>query len=272
MTQRKMTRFFLTLVLIFSCGFASAQAPPDTTESSSVVAIEPNSSSSVMALAPDSSSGLMAIAEMPLLVQPTRLQQMKNMIKLQVNRAIDGKAYPSLSEWKPLTARQKFDVFIHSTYSPRTFANAAIDQVADRVKGNHLNREYETGFRGVGQAYGINLATNETDVFFQRFLFPTLLKQDPRYFRNPDLPFFQRALYAMSRVLVTRTDSGGQTFNSSRILSIAASRAVADLYVPGERQGMHPIAGCISFTLLRDAGLNLAHEFWPDVRRKFLHR
>ena len=95
----------------------------------------------------------------------------------------------------------------------------------------------------MGQAYGINLATNETDVFFQRFLFPTLLKQDPRYFRNPDLPFFQRALYAMSRVLITRTDSGGQTFNSSRILSIAASRAVSDLYVPGERQGMHPIAG-----------------------------
>jgi hypothetical protein len=256
-----MTRFFLTLVLIFSCGFASAQAPPpDAMESSS------------MAIEPDSSSSLMAMAEAPLLLQPTRIQHMKNMIKLQVNRAIDGKPYPSLNEWQPLTTRQKFDVFIHSTYSPRTFANAAIDEAADRAKGNHLNREYETGVRGVGQRYGINLATNETDVFFQRFLFPTLLKQDPRYFRNPDLPFFQRALYAMSRVLITRTDSGGQTFNSSRILSVAAARTVADLYVPGERQGMHPIASCVSFTLLRDAGMNLAHEFWPDLRRKFLHR
>jgi hypothetical protein len=257
-----MTRFFLTLVLIFSCGFASAQAPPpDAMESSSVMAIKP-----------DSSSSLIAMAEAPLLLQPTRIQHMKNMIKLQVNRAIDGKPYPSLNEWQPLTTRQKFDVFIHSTYSPRTFANAAIDEAADRAKGNHLNREYETGVRGVGQRYGINLATNETDVFFQRFLFPTLLKQDPRYFRNPDLPFFQRALYAMSRVLITRTDSGGQTFNSSRILSVAAARTVADLYVPGERQGMHPIASCVSFTLLRDAGMNLAHEFWPDLRRKFLHR
>ena len=146
------------------------------------------------------------------------------------------------------------------------------DEAADRAKGHHLNSEYETGVRGVGQRYGINLATNETDVFFQRFLFPTLLKQDPRYFRNPGLPPFQRALYAMSRVLITRTDSGGQTFNSSRILSIAATRAVADLYVPGERQGMRPIGSCVSFTLLRDAGMNLVHEFWPDVRRKFLHR
>lgn len=240
-------------VLIFISALASAQAPPldDATESSSVV---------------------MAVAEAPLLPPPTRFQQMRNMIKLQVNRAIDGKAYPSVSEWQPLTARQKFDVFLHSTYAPRTFANAAIDEAADRAKGRHLNREYETGFRGVGQRYGINLATAETDVFFQRFLFPTLLRQDPRYFRNPDLPFFKRALYAMSRVLITRTDGGGQTFNSSRILSIAASRAVSDLYVPGERQGMHPVAACVSFTLVRDAGMNLVHEFWPDVRRKFLHR
>jgi len=220
----------------------------------------------------DDSSSLMAMAEAPLLPQPTRFQQMTNMIKFQVNRAIDGKAYPSVTEWRPLSARQKFDVFLHSTYAPRTFANAAIDEAADRAKGRHLNREYETGFLGVGQRYGINLATTETDVFFQRFLFPTLLRQDPRYFRNPNLPFLQRALYAMSRVLITRTDGGGQTFNSSRILSIAATRTVSDLYVPGEHQGMRPVAACVSFTLLRDAGLNLVHEFWPDVRRKFLHR
>jgi hypothetical protein len=243
--------FHLSLLLIFAGALGSAEGPQlDAADSAS----------------------LMVLAEAPLLPAPTPLQHMKYMVKQQVNRAIDGKPYPSVTEWKPLTARQKFDVFLHSTYAPRTFANAAIDEAADRAKGKHLNREYETGVRGQGQAYGINLATNETDIFFQRFLFPTLLKQDPRYFRNPDLPFFQRALYAMSRVLITRTDSGGETVNSSRILSIAASRAVADLYVPGERQGMHPVATCVSFTLLRDAGMNLLHEFWPDARRKFLHR
>jgi hypothetical protein len=251
--------FHISLLLIFAGALASAEGQRlDAAESTGLMAAD--------------SGSLIALAEAPLLPAPTRIQQMKYMVRQQVNRAIDGKPYPSITEWKPLTARQKFDVFLHSTYSPRTFANAAIDEAADRAKGHHLNREYETGFRGQGQAYGINLATNETDIFFQRFLFPTLLKQDPRYFRNPDLPFFRRALYAMSRVLITRTDSGSETVNSSRILSIAASRAVADLYVPGERQGMNPVAACVSFTLLRDAGMNLAHEFWPDVRRKFLHR
>lgn len=240
------------LVLILACGMAAAQGTPP---------INPA----------QQGTETVAASGTPPAAPVSRVQQMKNLVKNQVSRAI-GRTYPDAGEWKPLTARQKFDVFLHSTYSPRTFANAAIDEAADRAKGRHLNREYETGFLGAGQRYGINLATTETDVFFQRFLFPALLKQDPRYFRNPNQPFVQRAFYSMSRVLITRTDSGGQTFNSSRILSIAATRAVNDLYVPGERQGMHPIGACVSFTLIRDAGMNLVHEFWPDLRRKFLHR
>ena len=201
-----------------------------------------------------------------------RFQRMKAMIKKQVNKAIDSNGYPTLMEWKPLTAKEKFQVFLHSTYSPQTFANAAIDEAVDRMKGDHLNPAYERGMMGASQRYGIELSTNETDIFFQRFLFPTLLKQDPRYFRNPNLKLMPRILYSMSRVVLTRTDNGGETINASRILGSTASRAISDLYVPGERQGLHPLTGCISFDLLRDAGMNLVHEFWPDLRHKFLHR
>lgn len=200
-----------------------------------------------------------------------RMTQVKALIKTQVNKAIDGKPYPSIGEWQPLTARQKFDVFLHSTYAPSTFLNAGIDVVADRVKGRR-NPEYETGMMGWGQHYGIALATSETDVFFQRFFFPTLLKQDPRYYRNPDLPFFRRVLYSMSRVVITRSDSGGETINASRILGGATTRAISDLYVPGQAQGMRPISNTVTFDLLRDAGMNLLHEFWPDMRRIVFHR
>ena len=200
-----------------------------------------------------------------------RLNQMKNLIKTQVRHVVDGKAYPARSEWQPMTTRQKFDFFLRSTYAPSTFVNAGVDVVADRVKGRR-DPEYETGMLGWGQHYGIELSTTETDVFFQKFLFPSLLKQDPRYFRNPDLPFFRRALYSMSRVVITRSDRGGETFNASRILGSMASRAVSDLYVPGAQQGLKPLSDCVGFRLLRDAGMNLVHEFWPDVRRKFLHR
>jgi len=200
-----------------------------------------------------------------------RPQQVRALVKQQLKKAIDGKAYPSLQNWRPLTARQKFDVFVAHTYSSNTFLGAGIDALKFSTI-RHRNLEYETSFMGFGQRYGINLATSETNVFFERFLLPTVLKQDPRYFRNPELPFFRRALYSVSRVFITHADSGQQTFNASKILGGAASQAIADLYVPGERQGLHPILGRVTFNLVRDAGLNVVHEFWPDIHRGLLQR
>jgi hypothetical protein len=243
------------VLVVLLCSFAAAQGPPPD------FAGQQPSTHSVAALV-----GTPPQAPVP------RLEQMKNLIKTQVRRAIDGKPYPALQNWQPLTEREKFDYFLRSTYASRTFVNAGVDVIANRVKGHDRNPEYETGLMGLGQHYGIELATDETDVFFKHFFFPAILRQDPRYFRNPELPFFKRALYSMSRVIITRTDAGGETFNSSSILGAAASRVLGDLYVPGQRQGLHPLIGCVSYNLVRDAGMNLVHEFWPDFRRKFLHR
>jgi hypothetical protein len=206
----------------------------------------------------------------PPVPEPGTAAQVKKLVKREINQAIMGKQYPDLDNWKPLTPKQKFGTFLTHTYSPSTFAAAGIDAIRDKLQGD--DREYERGAGGLGQHYGIELGTSETDVFFERFLFPTLLRQDPRYFRNPDLPFFRRALYSMSRVVNTRTDNGHATFNASKILGGAASQALADLYVPGQAQGMGPIRDRVAFDLLRDAGFNLLHEFWPDIRRKLFHR
>jgi len=198
------------------------------------------------------------------------VQHMKKLVKQEFNRKIIGDTFPSVDQWRPLSPKEKFHVFLVHTYSPRTFASAGIDAFKDKIQSD--NREYERGSMGFGQHYGIELATSETDVFFERFLVPTLLKQDPRYFRNPELPFVHRALYSVSRVVITRADNGRETFNASKILGGAASQALSDLYVPGQKQGMGPIRDRLTFNLLRDAGMNLFHEFWPDLRRKIFHR
>lgn len=206
----------------------------------------------------------------PLPADATPMQEMKKLVKREFNRAIMGNSFPEIDRWQPLSPKEKFHVFVEHTYSPRTFANAGIDAIKDKIQSD--DHEYETGPRGLGQHYGIELATSESDMFFERFLVPTLLKQDPRYFRNPELPFFRRALYSVSRVLITRADSGRDTFNASKVLGGAASQALSDLYVPGQRQGLGPIRDRVTFDLLRDAGVNLFHEFWPDLRRKVFHR
>ena len=199
----------------------------------------------------------------------SEVKEVREEVKKEVEKAISQND-PSVDQWRPLTAGQKFHVFLWHTYRPRTFAEAAFNTAFDKVQND--NAQYETGFRGVCQRYGIELATSETNVFFGRFLIPTLLRQDPRYFRNPDFPFMKRALYAVSRVIITRSDSGHETFNASYVLGGAASQALSDLYVPGQEQGMHPIVHRLTFNMAQDAGFNLIHEFWPDIRRKVFHR
>lgn len=199
----------------------------------------------------------------------TPVEEVKKLVKKGMDQAIMSNTYPVVEQWHPLTARQKFNVFVQHTYSPSTFANAGLDAIYDKIQAN--DREYETGTMGLGQHFGIDLATNETDAFFQRFLIPSLLRQDPRYFRNPELPLFRRVLYSVSRVLITRADSGKDTFNASEVLGGAASQALSDLYVPGKTQGLAPIRDRVTFDLATDAGMNLFREFWPDMRRKLFH-
>ena len=198
-----------------------------------------------------------------------KLERVKAMVKKEVEKAID-QSCPPLQQWRPLTAGQKFQLFLKRTTSPRTFAGAAIDATADKWQND--NMEYARGFAGYSQHYAVELAAGESDAFFSTFLIPIVLKQDPRYFRNPNLPFLKRTLYALSRVVITRTDSGHQTFNASYVVGSAASQALSDIYIPGHAQGLHPIADRLTFNLARDAGFNLLHEFWPDLRRKVLHR
>jgi hypothetical protein len=198
-----------------------------------------------------------------------RMQRVKTMVRKQVEKAIN-QSCPPLQQWQPLSPEQKFRVFLRHTIAPRTFAGAAVDALSNKWLND--NYEYARGFAGYSQHYAIELANGESDALFQTFLIPVLLKQDPRYFRDPSLPFVKRTLYALSRVLITRTDSGRQTFNASYVVGSAASQALSDVYIPGHAQGLHPIADRLTFNLARDAGFNLLHEFWPDLRRKVLHR
>jgi len=249
-------RLFLGLFLIFAfatMAVSQGTPPPDSVHIAKNQAVE-----QVQPGAP------------PADPSPTRVEQVKQLVKRELRKAIDGRPYPSIENWRPLTTRQKLNVFLKHTYAPGTFARAGVNAVKCELKNK--NSEYERGWRGLGQHAGIDLATSETDIFFQQFLIPSLLKQDPRYFRNPNMAFFPRVFYSMSRIVITRADDGHETFNASKIIGGSISQALGDLYVPGQRQGMSPILDRFTFNLARDAGFNLIHEFWPDLRKKFLHR
>ena len=102
-------------------------------------------------------------------------------------------------------------------------------------------------------------------------IFPTLLHQDPRYFRRREGNWRSRLGYAMSRLFITRTDSGRHQFNYSEILGSATSLAISNAYYPDGRTFGNNM-GRYALQLGFDAASNALKEFWPDLKRKLPRR
>ena len=172
--------------------------------------------------------------------------------------------------YTPLNSRQKFHIFVQQTYSVYTVANTAFDagwaQLTDDWPA------YGQGMEGYGKRYGALLANHEAGSFFENFLFPSVLHQDPRYFRRgTGHSVFSRAAYAASRVLITRADSGHDTFNSSSLLGLLFVDSLTNAYYPRPERGFGDTMSRFGGGVLSNAETNLLREFGPDMMRIF-HR
>lgn len=103
-------------------------------------------------------------------------------------------------------------------------------------------------------------------------LLPIALHEDPRYYRREAGGTVGRSEYAVSRIFVTRKDSGAETFNYSAVLGRGIGAALTQTY--------YPEASIRTGVALRGWGYSLAalgfgdlyQEFLPDIRRKLFHR
>jgi hypothetical protein len=103
-------------------------------------------------------------------------------------------------------------------------------------------------------------------------VFPSLTHEDPRYFRKGTGSKRSRALYALKRVVVIRTDSGRDTFNFSEFGGNAAAAGISLTYHSAQERNFSNFAGDYRTQILIDALTNQAKEFWPDIKRKIFKK
>jgi hypothetical protein len=172
----------------------------------------------------------------------------------------------SEKERLPLTPRQKFVLFVRNASDPVQFLTvgltAGISQAADS------NRGYGQGAEGYGKRYGAAFANAASSEFFGSFLFPVMLRQDPRYIRQGDGPLGSRLGHALTRVVVTRTDSGKRTFNLSYVLAALVSASISNAYYPQEERTAAKTFTRAGISMGTGAALAVGAEFLPDVARK----
>ena len=159
----------------------------------------------------------------------------------------------------PLKSKQKFRLAFRSAVDPVTFFTtstlAGIQQARDTYP------DYGQGAAGYAKRYGADY----TDIFAGRMLgaavFPSLFRQDPRYFYQGTGSITSRAWHALSSAFICRGDNGRRQFNYSHILGNFAAGGLSNLYRPeGDRGVALAVDNALLHTATNAAG-NLAREF-----------
>ena len=156
----------------------------------------------------------------------------------------------------PLTAHQKFNVWVQRSYSPANLLAAGVDAAVWQATDSDP-RGFGQGWGAYGARYGAEMATTESTRFFQSFLLPSILKEDPRYFRKGHGGFGNRFAYSISRVLATRTDAGRQSFNFSVVGGAFAGAALSNTYMPDKDRDAGRTAVSAGLSLANTAGWHL---------------
>jgi hypothetical protein len=186
------------------------------------------------------------------------------------------------SKLPPLTAKQKYAVVARSTFDYVQYPWWAFLASLSQAENS------EPGFGQGWGAYGKRFATAVADGTIENFttgaVLPSLLHQDPRFYQSSKGGFGRRSFYAVSRIFVTRGDSGKSQFNYSEIVGSALSASISTYsyhprstyistptnphkFIPSDRT-LANTADVWASQLGYDTITIVVKEFWPDIHRK----
>jgi len=179
-------------------------------------------------------------------------------------------AVTSRQNARPLTTREKFHLTAKQITDPFTFvaagAQAGLSQATNEFSG------YGQGAAGYGKRYGATFADQASGQFFSNAVYPTLFKEDPRYFRSGEGSIKHRIGYSLAQEFVCHTDAGGRSFNWSNALGAFTTGSLSNVYYPSTDRGFGLTMSRSAIALAYGSAGGLMQEFWPDIQRKVFHK
>jgi hypothetical protein len=174
----------------------------------------------------------------------------------------------STAVYMPITVKQKFTIAAKDSFDSPLVGLAAV--IAAWGQADNSHPAFGQGWAGYGRRVGTSYADQAIGNMMTEGIFPSMLREDPRYFRRGYGGIWSRTWYAATRVFVTHTDAGGMRFNFSEVLGNATGTAISNLYYPDD----HSFADNVQKTgeqIGIDAVSQVLKEFWPDIKHKLFH-
>jgi hypothetical protein len=174
--------------------------------------------------------------------------------------------FPSIATSRgALSRKQKFDLFADESVAPSRFlssaAGAGMGQAQNSIAG------YGQEWGGYGKRFGSSMATAASNNFFGTFLISSLLHRDPRYFVTLHGGPGHRIGYALSRIVVARTDEGKDGANWAGILGPLLAESLATSYLPVKEQTAGRTFQRYGIRIGLNTASNALREYWPTIFR-----
>jgi hypothetical protein len=165
---------------------------------------------------------------------------------------------------EPLSRALKFELAIKSSL-------AGLDAGISQAENNFP--AYGQGAKGYAKRFGASFADSLDGTMFGSWLFPVLLKQDPRYFRKGTGRFRSRLFYALIRTTVSCKDDNRRWVpNYSNILGNLAAGGISNFYYPAAARGVGLTFQRTGVVTAEGALGSVFVEFWPDISSRLFRR
>jgi hypothetical protein len=168
-----------------------------------------------------------------------------------------------------LSLKQKFWLATQDSFDYSSVILAAA--VAGLGQAQKQYPEFKQGAAGYGRYFWHAFVDQAVGDYFTEAIVPALTREDPRYYTLGHGGFFRRAGYALSRLVVTRTDNGGRAFNFSEIIGNGAGAGISNLYYPSQERTFGKTGSKWATQVGLDGLFNLLKEFWPDINQALFH-
>jgi len=175
-----------------------------------------------------------------------------------------------IQDAEPLSRAQKFDLAIKSSFDPFSFAAAGIDAGISQAENNFA--AYGQGGKGYARRFGASFVDSFDGTMFGSWLFPVLLKQDPRYFRKGTGGLRRRLFYSLATTVICKDDNRKWVFNYSNILGNLAAGGISNLYYPAADRGVILTLQRTGVVTAEGALGSVFAEFWPDISSRLFGR
>ncbi len=170
-----------------------------------------------------------------------------------------------------MTAGQKIRLSLRSSTDPVAFATAFV--VAGYHEAMHDDVGFPWGVKGLGERSGAAYLDAFNGSLIGNGILPSILHQDPRYFRLGHGTIKHRLLYSLATNVICKHDNTGKWEpNYSNVAGNIISGAISNLYYPASDSGIGETF-TNGFIVTAEGGFgSIFQEFWPDVSRKLFHK